>query len=229
MIGCLLLWRKKSGRSAVNRNKLTCIICRGFNKFFDLPKVDGKTPAPFRTAFTIKKRYFDEEWGSYDAFFWRVIQRISLDFNTSIRIRCPESEAGEMLSLAELRRWQKHQAATDSEFGIDVPTEIRFLKDDNLLCLMTLEDWSDIGKVEPYSCSYTFSFYSCENGIDKAVNDSIKAQLLSEKDVGEIKAVQECTSPQWYWPLLDVIKSQNFYIWGAILLLILVLSRDSVN
>ena len=79
--------------------------------------------------------------------------------------------------MEELRAWQKQQDATDPEFGIDVPTEIRFIKGDDVLCLMTLEDWSDIGKVEPYSCSYTFSFYSYREKVHALINDSIVAQL----------------------------------------------------
>ncbi len=197
---------------AEKRDKLTCVICRGFNKFFDVPKVDGKTPATFRTAFAIKMRDFDDEWGLYDALFWRIIHRITIDLNASIRILCPESETGEMQSLEELRIWQKEQAASDSEFGIDVPTEIRFLKGGSLLCLMSLEDWSDIGKPEPYSLSYTFSFYSYEKEIDESVNGSIASQLSIEKEAGEIKAFQECNSPKWYWPLLDIIKGDSFFI-----------------
>ena len=37
-------------------NKLICVICRGFNKFFDAPKADGRTLVTFRTAIVIKKR-----------------------------------------------------------------------------------------------------------------------------------------------------------------------------
>ena len=103
----------------------------------------------------------------------------------------------------------------DSELGIDVPTEIRFMKGTSTLCLMTLEDWSDIGKVEPCSCSYTFSFYSYENGMDKTVNDSIVTQLSQEEELGEIKAIQECASPKWYWPLLDMVRSDKFFIYGG--------------
>lgn len=124
----------------MNKSKLICVICRGFNKFFDAPKADGRTPVTFRTAIVIKKRDFYDEWDVYDALFWRIIQRITIDLNASIRIICPESETGEMQSLEELRTWQKKQAASDPEFGIDVPTEIRFMKGTSILCLMTLED-----------------------------------------------------------------------------------------
>lgn len=196
----------------MNRNKIMCVICRGFNKFFDVPKVDGKALATFRTAIIIKKRGFYDEWEVYDALFWRIVRSVALGLNASVNIKCPGSESGEMHSLEELRDWQRQQAANDSEFMIDVPTEISFLRGNSPLCLMSLEDWSDIGKIEPYSCSYTFSFYSYGKGIDESINGSIMAQLSSEEEVGEINAVQECASPKWYWPFLAMIKSDNFFI-----------------
>lgn len=206
----------------MNKSKLICVICRGFNKFFDAPKADGRTPVTFRTAIVIKKRDFYDEWDVYDALFWRIIQRITIDLNASIRIICPESETGEMQSLEELRTWQKKQAASDPEFGMDVPTEIRFMKGTSILCLMTLEDWSDIGKVEPYSCSYTFSFYSYEKEIDESINGSIKAQLSNEEEVGEIRTAQECTSPQWYWSIFAMIKSDKFLICVGLSVLVVI-------
>ena len=143
----MLRSKKKYGRSAVNKSKLICVICRGFNKFFDAPKAYGERLVAFRTAIVIKKHDFYDEWEVYDALFWRIVRSVARGLNASIRIRCPESESGEMHSLEELRDWQRDQTAIDSEFGIDVPTEILFLQDDNLLCLMSLEDWSDIGNV----------------------------------------------------------------------------------
>lgn len=86
---------------------------------------------------------------------------------------------------------------------------------------MTLEDWSDIGKVEPYSCSYTFSFYSCGGKIDALINDSIVAQLSQEADVCEVKTIHESASPKWYWPILNTIKSENFFIYVGLGVLIL--------
>ena len=126
-----------------------------------------------------------------------------------------------MKSLEELRIWQKQQAATDPEFGIDLPTEIRFIKGDAVLCLMTFEDWSDIGKVEPYSCSYTFSFYSYEEKVDALIKDSIVAQLSQEENVCEVKTIQESTSPKWYWPILNTIKSEDFLVYVGFSVLIL--------
>jgi len=205
----------------VNKSKLTCVICRGFNKFFEAPKVDGKTTATSRTAIVVKKSDFYDEWDVYDAMFWRIVQRITFDLDATIRIRCPESESMEMKSLEELRAWQKQQAATDPEFGIDVPTEIRFIKGDDVLCLMTLEDWSDIGKVEPYSCSYTFSFYSYQGKVDALINDSIVAQLSQEEGVFEVKTIHESASTRWCWPILNTIKSENFLIYVGLGVLIL--------
>ena len=205
----------------MNNNKLACVICRGFNKFFEAPKVDGKTTATSRTAIVVKKSDFYDEWDVYDAMFWRIVQRITFDLDATIKIRCPESESMEMKSLEELRAWQKQQAATDPEFGIDVPTEIRFIKGDDVLCLMTLEDWSDIGKVEPYSCSYTFSFYSYQEEVDALINDSIVAQLSQECGVCEVKTIHESPTPKWYWPVFNTIKSEDFlfYVWFGVLLL----------
>lgn len=42
----------------MSNNKQLCIICRGFNNNFDVPRVDGKGAAQFRTAIIIKKRTF---------------------------------------------------------------------------------------------------------------------------------------------------------------------------
>ena len=69
MTGYLLRLRKKNGRSAVYNNKLACVICRGFNKFFEAPKVDGKTTATSRTAIVVKKSDFYDEWDVYDAMY----------------------------------------------------------------------------------------------------------------------------------------------------------------
>lgn len=195
----------------MRRNKITCIICQGFNHYFDVPKVVGRKPATHRTAIVIKMMDFDDEWDVYDAMFWRIVQRIALDLNASIRIQHPESGADEMQSLEELRSWQKQQAATDSEFVIDMPTEIRFFNGDGLLCLMTLEDWSATDKIEPYSCSYTFSFYSDKKGVDESINDSITTQLSHEEKVGEIITFHECNSPKWYWPLLNIFRGDAFF------------------
>lgn len=221
MTGCLLRLKRKNGRSVVNRNKTTCVLCHGFNNFFEPPKFDGENPATSRTAVVIKKCDFYDDWGVYDAMFWRIIQRISFGLNATIRIRFPESKSGEMKSLKELRAWRKQQAATDPEFGIDAPTEIRFIKGDSVLCFMTLEDWSDIGRIEPYSCSYTFSFYSYEKSVDALINDSIATQLSQEEAVAEVKTINELVSPKWYWPILNTIKSENFLIYVGLSVLVL--------
>jgi len=62
----------------VNTNNLTCMICSGFNIFFDVPKIDGMSNATYRMAVVIKKRNVDDEWEVYDSLFWRMVQRLSM-------------------------------------------------------------------------------------------------------------------------------------------------------
>lgn len=108
------------------------------------------------------------------------------------------------------------QVAVDPEFGIDVPTEIRFLNGDVMTCLMTLEDWSDRGKVEPYSCSYAFSFYSYSEKVNELFQNTIRAQLLQEDEVDAVKVFHEHDSPKWYWSFLDMVKGGTFRIYASL-------------
>lgn len=208
----------------MSNNKQLCIICRGFNNNFDVPRVDGKGAAQFRTAIIIKKKDFYDGWEVYDAFLWRIVQRIISDLDATILIKCPESEFGLVKSLDELREWQKQQAAEDPDFGIDAPTEVRFFNRESFLCLMLLEDWSDIGKIEPYACSYTYSFYSYDVKVDAKVSASLERALDVDSEMVSVSHIQEEPFPKWYWPLINKLKSSNVFYHGMFCLMILALA-----
>lgn len=66
----------------------------------------------------------------------------------------------------------RNAAKEDSEFEENTPSEITFLKGGVPICLMMLEDWSDIGKIEPYTASYTYSFYCCDANMDMMISQA---------------------------------------------------------
>ena len=86
---------------------------------------------------------------------------------------------------------------------------------------MELEDWSDVGKVEPYSCSYTFSFYSHDVNVNEKIGNELQKFLSSEKAISGVSEVYEVPQPKWYWPILNTIKSEDFLVYVGFSVLIL--------
>jgi hypothetical protein len=177
------------------------IICHGFNEHFEVPKIDGKVKATFRTAIVIKKRDFYDEWDVYDNLAWRVINGVAKALSASMQIDCPEPSEEHLSSFEELRQWQDKQSQTDPDFALEPPTQIRFYAKKTLLCLMSLEDWSDIWTIEPYLGSFTFSFYSYDSEINAKVTEAITNQLEAEPEISEVRTVYEATAPKWYWAI----------------------------
>lgn len=212
MIGSLRRSKKKNGRSAVNKNKLTCTICHGFNNHFDVPRVGGKKTATHRTAVVIKKCDFYDEWDLYDDLFWRMVPVIAAEIADSYRIKVMDRAAPVFDTVLDLRKWQAQQKESDSEFILEPPGEIDLLFEGNQICHIGFEDWSDIVKYEPYASSFTFSFYSANEDVDAKIADALHKFLSSEKGISKISVVDESPSPKWYWPLLSVIKGDTFLI-----------------
>ena len=186
------------------------IICHGFNEHFEVPKIDGKVKAAFRTAIVIKKRDFYDEWDVYDNLAWRVINRVAKALSASMRIDCPEPSEEPLSSFEELRKWQAEQYRTDPDFALEPPTQIRFYAKESLLCLMSLEDWSDIWTIEPYLGSFTFSFYSYDSEIDAKVTEAITNQLEAEPEISEVRTVREAKTPKWYWAITREYSLKEF-------------------
>lgn len=192
------------------------VICQGFNNHFKAPKDIGGMPVQFRTAVVIKKRDFFDEWEVYDALFWRITGRVSEEISDSIRISVFDCETKPFTTLSKLRAWQAQQQISDSEFVLEPPREIEFFSENKPVCLMELEDWSDIGKPEPYACSFTFSFY-CSSIITNAkVKDAINEQLTKDPEISGITTEFESKAPRWYWPIINTIKSTKFFIFGML-------------
>ena len=198
------------------KNKITAYVCSGFNNNFDVPKIDGTRRAVYRSAVIIKKVDWLDTWSAYEDIVCRIIQKVQSCLSSEIEIDYPEVSHGFVKSLPELRNVERTLSALDSEYSSEPLTEIRFLICGRQTCLMTLEDWSDIGKPEPYAISYTYSFYSYDATVDKQIRESIRAQLFAETAVGDVKEHQECAVPKWYWPLMDIFRSEKYFICGTL-------------
>ena len=73
--------------------------------------------------------------------------------------------------------------------------------------LMTLENWCDIGTIEPYACSYTFSFYSYDADINLKLTKVIVSLLKGKSKNCELSFFKERDYPQWYWPIVSFLRS----------------------
>ena len=196
----------------MNTNCGTAVICRGFNNYCDMPKFIGKRRIMFRTSVVIKKRNCFDEWDVYDDLFWRMETAVSVAVADGCRIKAMDQTAPIFCAFSEFRAWQSEQKASDPEFVVEPPGEIEFFSVDKPICLMEFEDWSDIVKHEPYACSFTFSFYSDNKNVNARIEALLHRFLLADKEISEITTVNECPSPKWYWPLLNVMKSDGFFI-----------------
>jgi len=205
----------------VNTNCGTAVICRGFNNYCDMPKFIGKRRIMFRTSVVIKKRNCFDEWDVYDDLFWRMETAVSVAVADGCRIKAMDQTAPIFCAFSEFRAWQSEQKASDPEFVVEPPGEIEFFSVDKPICLMEFEDWSDIVKHEPYACSFTFSFYSDNKNVNARIEALLHRFLLADKEISEITTVNECPSPKWYWPLLNVMKSDGFFICVGLVALVL--------
>lgn len=205
----------------MNTNCGTAVICRGFNNYCDMPKFIGKRRIMFRTSVVIKKRNCFDEWDVYDDLFWRMETAVSVAVADGCRIKAMDQTAPIFCAFSEFRAWQSEQKASDPEFVVEPPGEIEFFSVDKPICLMEFEDWSDIVKHEPYACSFTFSFYSDNKNVNARIEALLHRFLLADKEISEITTVNECPSPKWYWPLLNVMKSDGFFICVGLVALVL--------
>lgn len=197
-------------------------ICHGFNNYFESPKFIGEHRVVFRTAVVIKKRDFYDEWDVYDDLFWRMVVAVATEIADAYCIKVTDQTAPTFDSVSELRAWQTHQEEVDSEFVLDPPGEIDLFSESVPICHMELEDWSDIVKYEPYACSYTFSFYSYNGDVNAKIGNALHKFLSSDKEISAIFVVSESPRPKWYWPLLNIIKSDMFFIRTGFCILALV-------
>lgn len=197
-------------------------ICHGFNNYFESPKFIGEHRVVFRTAVVIKKRDFYDEWDVYDNLFWRMVVAVATEIADAYCIKVTDQTAPTFNSVSELRAWQTHQEEVDSEFVLDPPGEIDLFSESVPICHMELEDWSDIVKYEPYACSYTFSFYSYNGDVNAKIGNALHKFLSSDKEISAISVVNESPRPKWYWPLLNIIKSDMFFIRTGFCILALV-------
>lgn len=186
-------------------------ICHGFNNYCESPKFIGEHRVMFRTAVVIKKRDFYDEWDVYDDLFWRMVVAIATEIGDAYRIKVMDQTAPAFDSVSELRAWQSLQKETDSEFFPDPPGEIDLFSVGASICQMEFEDWSDIGKYEPYACSYTFSFYSYDENVNAKIGTVLQKFLSSEKAISGVLEVCEVPQPKWYWPLVNIARRPNFF------------------
>ena len=205
----------------MNTNCGAAVICRGFTNYCGMPKFIGNRRIMFRTSVVINKRDFFDEWDVYDDLFWRMVTAVLADVADGCRIKAMDQTAPLFDTFSEFRAWQARQKTLAPEFVVEPPGEIEFFSVDRPICLMEFEDWSDIVKHEPYACSFTFSFYSDNKNVDARIEDVLHRFLLADKEISEIATVNECPSPKWYWPLLNVMKSDGFFICVGLVVLVL--------
>lgn len=172
-----------------------------------------------RTAIVLKKRDFFDKWNVYDGLFWRMVERVSVDISDKIRIKTLDEETPIFNSLSEFRAWQSQQKLSDSEFVIEPPSEMEFYSKGCLVCLMKFENWSDIVKHEPYACSFTFSFYSDNLRVNYRIGESLQAFLSATPEISRTTNIKESPAPKWYWPLIDTLKSDKYFIYGIVSLM----------
>ena len=194
----------------------TAFICHGFNNYFALPKANGGRRMTLRTAIVIKKRDFFDEWNVYDDLFWRMVERVSVDISDKIRIKTLDEETPIFDSLPEFRAWQSQQKLSDTEFITEPPSEVEFYSNDYLVCLMKFENWSDIVKHEPYACSFTFSFYSDNLRVNYRIGTLLQDFLSATPEISSTTNITESPAPKWYWPLIDTLQSDKFFICGMV-------------
>lgn len=193
----------------MKQDKINTCICRGFNGNFDIPLIGDGSRAKFRTAVVLKKINHNDDWEVYDGLFWRIVQKVSDRLSAELEIRCAVSG---LESVESLLQWRKLQAEYPEE-GIDTPVEINFVRGEKPVCVMKHEDWSDVGKIEPYAISYTYSFYSLNSAIDNAIAESIRVRLLESEEVGKVEKCVERSAPKWYWSIVNSVDSTSLFIY----------------
>ena len=193
----------------MKQDKINTCICRGFNGNFDIPLIGDGSRAKFRTAVVLKKINYNDDWEVYDGLFWRIVQKVSDRLSAELEIRCAVSG---LESVESLLQWRKLQAEYPEE-GIDTPVEINFVRGEKPVCVMKHEDWSDVGKIEPYAISYTYSFYSLNSAIDNAIAESIRVRLLESEEVGKVEKSVERSAPKWYWSIVNSVDSTSLFIY----------------
>ncbi len=181
------------------------IICHGFNPYFSVPKLGG-IHAKFRTAIVLKFPNPHNNWYLVENEAYRILQHVADALLSTIKINFSDSNVKIMHSIQEVKEWEFKQKQHDSDFVETPPSKILYEKKEKCICLALLEDWSDIGKIEPYNLSYTYSFYSMEQHVDQCITSAIFAQLKSDVESLDVEVVWEMKKKQWYWPLLDVLR-----------------------
>lgn len=197
------------------------MICHGFNNYCESPKFIGDRRVIFRTAVIFKKRDPYDRWDVYDDLFWRLITEIVSVVADEICIKLMDKTAPTCGTLSELRTWQSRQKLLDTEFVLEPPGEIVMFDKGSPVCLMWFEDWSDVVIHEPYACSFTFSFYSDNRLLNDRIGEIIRQFLLADIEISDITTVRESPTYKWYWPLLNVIKGELFFIYVGMVIFVL--------
>lgn len=190
------------------KNDIETFICRGFNRYFDVPSMTKGKKACARTAVVVKKKSFYDGWHDYSELFVEIAERVSLALGAQITVEVSDSSAGPFISFAQWREWCNQQQDLDPEcIGLEPITRVLYSIDSDIACLMSLEDWSDVGGVEPYACSFTYSFYSCDPEIDDRIAQCLNELLGEFNGASSAAIVVEASSPRWYWRPLDFLRT----------------------
>jgi hypothetical protein len=89
---------------------------------------------------------------------------------------------------------------------LDEPTEIRIIKENEVICIISLENWSDSPDPHPYNWSYTYSFYTNDEQIDKTINKILSSSINSISSIELVDTIQEYPKPIWYWKYMGFLK-----------------------
>lgn len=204
--------------------KIETYICKGFNCYCSAPKLKDFRKQIFRTALIIKKEDFFDCWEiTYNNIFWELINNLVANMTVDLEI----VEIDNSSLYVPFDSWENTFKAKTNISGdeLDEPTELRMIKGNKIICVISLENWSDSPSPHPYNWSYTYSFYTNNAQIDKTIYEILSSSIKTIPSVELIDTIQEYHKPIWYlkykeflesikeWVLIFLITALLFFIW----------------
>lgn len=193
---------RRHSRLSKNEN-IEIYICKGFNRYCSTPKLNEHKKQMFRTALIIKKEDFYDNWEiTYNNIFWEFINNLVVNMSADLEI----VEVDNSSLYVPFNSWENtFKSKTNiSVDELDEPTEIRIIKENEVICIISLENWSDSPDPHPYSWSYTYSFYTNDEQIDKTIYETLISQVKSISSVDLIDIIKEEPTPIWHWKYKEI-------------------------
>lgn len=195
---------RRHSRLSKNEN-IEIYICKGFNRYCSTPKLNEHKKQMFRTALIIKKEDFYDNWEiTYNNIFWEFINNLVLNMSVDLEI----VEVDNSSLYVPFNSWKNtFKSKTNISIDeLDELTEIRIIKENEVICIISLENWSDSPDSHPYNWSYTYSFYTNDEQIDKTINKILSSSINSISSIELVDTIQEYPKPKWYWKYMGFLK-----------------------